>query len=93
MTTSEDQHTKSEKGLKTAMQQSQMYRRSETSKRLQSALQPIETKEDLFLGSPVVSNHFCLAHISDTIKLISFFRDTFPFGPPMLFSSKFERRK
>ena len=93
MTTSEDQHTKSEKGLKTAMQQSQMYKRSETSKRLQSALQPIETKEDLLLGSPVVSNHFCLAHISDTIKFISFFRDTFPFGPPMLFSSKFERRK
>ena len=57
------------------------------------ASQPIETTEDLVLGSPVVSNHFRLAYISDTIKFISFFRDTFPFGPPMLFSSKFERRK
>ena len=88
MTTSEGQHTKIETGLKTAMQQSQMSKRRKGS----NASQPIETREDLLLGSPVVSNHFCLAYISDTIKFI-FFRDTFPFGPPMLFSSKFERRK
>ena len=30
-----------------------------------AALQPIEIKEDLLMGSPVVSNHFCLPNMND----------------------------
>ena len=52
--------------------------------------QPIEIKEDLFLGSQVVSNHFCLAYLNGaTIKFIAFFRDALSFAPPVLFSTKF----
>ena len=30
-----------------------------------AALQPTEIKEDLLLGYPVVSNHFCLPNMND----------------------------
>ena len=87
--TSEGQHTKTETGLKKPCSSLKCIG-DQKRRKGSNALQPIETKEDLLLGSPVVSNHFCLAHISDMIKFISSFRDTFPFGSPMLFSSKFE---
>ena len=41
-----------------------------------NASQPIERKEELIFGSPVVSNHFCLMYMTGAaIKFISFFKD------------------